>query len=1070
MTIKVSKKNRKYNSKKNRKYNSIKNRKYNTRKNRKYNTRNRRNKNQNYSYKRSRKAYTKQKKNFIISKKINKHLLKGGTLMPTASRPQIDFELDEKIQCYDLGGLSDIIFNKHTPKKTKGKLFKLYNDENETQFPRDELNKFYKDSYTKPEIGRLIANIKKRFDFLNNPELWNKIIPKNPINLGVARLTIEEEVIYVRIKEKTQLPADFAKGQTKDSYINFYIGQEHGNRSINKANLKDIANTIALLNNLTGVPKVVETEDYVDVVTWDADPEHNEHRFGWGTSNEPDPEDDLFRIADLKDDNGKYKEEAIKNIFNENSIGSPEINEHTLEVTFPKIFKVTKKIVDKIVFFMPSRIEDVRVDWSLRKRHGTLAQYKRYEAISYGFADAGYKTFIGKNYRNFILDNIKKNEQLISVYSAADKAKKIAIDLGKPLLPWEPGHQPVPQFELAQDRAAKTPSPKETAYDKKVALYRLFHIGNLHKRNNKKMNEIKKKEIIKQKQTQDFYLTIRRICTIIFDIILALSLEEALEDLTPRNPILTEENVLSSIFNYKDVRSKKISDLVKDLNHPKKNASGNVNISLLQEVSKDYEHFLLEKRHMWGSKDTLLIEKEGESNDINTNKFKKGSASCIYVNKSFIDKSNVKQIGVGKADCICAQIKLKLAGKIIKILLVSIHTTTDGSTAVKELEIINKHFETLNDVNYLIIGMDTNCKTEALANNLFNFCKRDDVNINIAGFDLNPGQEDPGNTIVLEKWNKSQPTAGGVRTLLQTQFHKANEQEAFHIDFIFYKTKAAEDKMVCINKDYRHLKPLSPSNMSDHQPVGCTFTIGDYHTNINILSFNLAGPNTSLLEYKSEPGNTNANEPDIYNLIQTQLVPKMEEKVLSYMNKEELCKDFLGNMLNKYSSDELKANSITPDEYYNKIVKILTGNNSTTQDAITKFFDIKLKELFSKALSYNYRLFSMFDKYPRGSLTKPKNKLSSLMKFINIYYLESLLEAKGDNYPTDKLSESIYEKISDQRLTDIIVKETNPVKILSSETKVISLLDLEQVPYEIKDDKFKVKPVLMSLGIKQKQK
>jgi len=204
---------------------------------------------------------------------------------------------------------------------------------------------------------------------------------------------------------------------------------------------------------------------------------------------------------------------------------------------------------------------------------------------------------------------------------------------------------------------------------------------------------------------------------------------------------------------------------------------------------------------------------------------------------------------------------------IDNILLISVHTPTDGKNTGDIITSINNYFEK-SDYQHIIIGIDANTKkgnfidesTSVLQNTLN---KVDEAKLSLSYF----------STLDIDKIENGMPdspipqglTSGAIRTFLQSQYYKAMEKEESYVDFIMFKSKhSASNKLELIEGSAHKMisvlntklgssgslnNLLNDKNPSDHKPRSASFRLSGikYH----IISHNMAGPNGSFTEYAS---------------------------------------------------------------------------------------------------------------------------------------------------------------------------------------------------------------------------
>ncbi len=148
----------------------------------------------------------------------------------------------------------------------------------------------------------------------------------------------------------------------------------------------------------------------------------------------------------------------------------------------------------------------------------------------------------------------------------------------------------------------------------------------------------------------------------------------------------------------------------------------------------------------------------------------------------------------------------------------------------------------------MIIGIDANTKTKETKTDVVRT-----VLDNKGYFGYFQGDNIVNDIIEREKIEK---TSMGKRTFgLQSQFGKAGEGIENYVDFFILANKE-EQKRFKILKTYDNQNNiLTNTNPSDHAPRKIVVEIGDKYDNkgdytkIRLCTFNVAGPNSNMLEY-----------------------------------------------------------------------------------------------------------------------------------------------------------------------------------------------------------------------------
>jgi hypothetical protein len=250
------------------------------------------------------------------------------------------------------------------------------------------------------------------------------------------------------------------------------------------------------------------------------------------------------------------------------------------------------------------------------------------------------------------------------------------------------------------------------------------------------------------------------------------------------------------------------------------------NVLLLQEFDKSYKSIM-------NRNDGIFEEK----------KLKKGSASAIYCNGTIVD------IKIDESDVVAAS--LEKNGK--KILFVSFHADSKGTDTLKVLkEALIKFSE--GEYQYLIIGADTNAKTPDQRQALYRLVSSNN-----------------GKIYSIAHSEDLLPTSIGMRSLLQSQFSKALDSIEETIDYlmIFGKDDSSLSGLkVNLNTEFYQTsrEGLSIGNPSDHIPLFFKVTLQNEEPPLKILTYNMAGPNTNVVEYMKYKDDKSYNENGIAHI------------------------------------------------------------------------------------------------------------------------------------------------------------------------------------------------------------
>lgn len=308
--------------------------------------------------------------------------------------------------------------------------------------------------------------------------------------------------------------------------------------------------------------------------------------------------------------------------------------------------------------------------------------------------------------------------------------------------------------------------------------------------------------------------------------------------------------------------STKRNETIEKLIHSLEDNGNEPTISLLQECSSKYKHNAktkLEKGIQTIDGDTIVVEGPYEGVEEDGKKIKKGQASVIKLIKG--GKHQLEEIKpqpkytYDNHDVVCA--KLVLDGDK-SVLLYSIHTPTTGEESHTIIQNCFTHFEKTN-VDYMIIGIDANTKSkgtkEAVVEAVFNNNGKG-MRTRFSYFD---GQ-DKNNTLgQILKREQKEITSSGERTFgLQSQFGKAGGNINNYVDYIILAEKG-DNMTIKVNADIQWtMGILTNENPADHAPRMVNIEIAGHK--FKVLSFNVAGPNDNLLEYKTA---SQTREPDM---------------------------------------------------------------------------------------------------------------------------------------------------------------------------------------------------------------
>lgn len=333
------------------------------------------------------------------------------------------------------------------------------------------------------------------------------------------------------------------------------------------------------------------------------------------------------------------------------------------------------------------------------------------------------------------------------------------------------------------------------------------------------------------------------------------------------NKLYEEKKIDPKMFdyifnNFKERRSKQISKLINELSLNDRNT---MTIGFLQEYNDDYSKNIgennIENNKLTKSTNRLTLIKEDD-------KSKKGSASAIFTRFGALKKIEDKDIENVKPENKAKEWDI-VAGTIdindyIKLLLFSIHTP---STGIDSGEIIEKCFDFFEAYKKkglctnMIIGIDANVKSEETKRTFVSAVLSREGKFAYFPNPIDRSNKDIANssyedvlTQILER-EKVEKTSSGERTFgLQSQFSKAGESIENYIDFIIL----AGDNVRVIESKKWNKGILNKNNMSDHAPRQTTIAI-DYQDKgenrykksitMKIVSFNVAGPNSNILEY-----------------------------------------------------------------------------------------------------------------------------------------------------------------------------------------------------------------------------
>ena len=297
------------------------------------------------------------------------------------------------------------------------------------------------------------------------------------------------------------------------------------------------------------------------------------------------------------------------------------------------------------------------------------------------------------------------------------------------------------------------------------------------------------------KKTSNTELTVlfRKYTVIVYDRLIELTLGENFNDLME-----TQEG-------YGDFRINNFKKVFVSINDSD-------NVLLLQEFDESYK-----TKNIIG-RDYGIFEET---------KLKKGSASAIYCNGGA--KVDIK---IEKSDVVAASVTRNEK----KILFVSFHANSKGTDTKSIIDASLVKFKE-EKYDFLIIGADTNAKKPK---------DRDDLSEKVA--------KENGKLYTIGHEGNKLPTSIGMRSLLQSQFSKALDSIEETIDYLMIFGKGDDSLSglkVDLNTDFYKTsrEGLSIGNPSDHIPLFFEVTLEREKPPLKILTYNMAGPNTNVVEY-----------------------------------------------------------------------------------------------------------------------------------------------------------------------------------------------------------------------------
>jgi hypothetical protein len=309
----------------------------------------------------------------------------------------------------------------------------------------------------------------------------------------------------------------------------------------------------------------------------------------------------------------------------------------------------------------------------------------------------------------------------------------------------------------------------------------------------------------------------RRVQVLVYDLIRQLAYNQAVA-----SSHIVPELFASSFVQFSKVRNTAISDLMKFIRQ------GN-DISFWQETHlKNYDI----------KPSSFCVVETG----------KKKNASVIHIDPTLGSLMPVAlDYDSENHDIVCAHLVLN----DIKLCLFSIHTPTDGSASAGILQWCFDLFQE-SDCTHLFIGIDANTKSTVTKRAVVDVVKGNGGYFSY----FNPVKDADQTMDDLLKREKTEKTSMGQRTFgLQSQFGKAGEavkvagsdEPGAYVDYIVLCHKADMKPITVIEAVDARNDILSRTNPSDHAPRLITVQIGDL--TLSLASFNVAGPNDSMLEY-----------------------------------------------------------------------------------------------------------------------------------------------------------------------------------------------------------------------------
>ena len=287
----------------------------------------------------------------------------------------------------------------------------------------------------------------------------------------------------------------------------------------------------------------------------------------------------------------------------------------------------------------------------------------------------------------------------------------------------------------------------------------------------------------------------RKYTVIVYDRLIELTLGKYFNDL------------METQVGYIDFRVKNFKKIFDSINYT--DSSNNPSIFLLQEFDESY-------------KDSV----DRTDGIFEDSKLKSGSSSAIYCNGTNVE------IKVKDSDVVAASVEKN--GN--KILFVSFHADSNGDNTLYIIATAYDIF-TEGDYDYLVIGADTNAKNDTQRKELYNLVSSKN-----------------GKLFSIAYENTFLPTSTGMRSLLQSQFSKALDSIEETIDYlmIFGKGENSLNELtVELNNEFYNTsrEGLSVGNPADHIPLFFNVKFRNGQPALKILTYNMAGPNTNVVEY-----------------------------------------------------------------------------------------------------------------------------------------------------------------------------------------------------------------------------